>query len=72
MTTHQETAVDRFSNGYNCAQAVLVTFAPDLGIDADLALRLACGFGGGIAAFRADSYAGAVFTEFSCCAGRWI
>ncbi|HPA50334.1 MAG TPA: C-GCAxxG-C-C family protein [Thermoanaerobaculia bacterium] len=49
MTTHQETAVDRFANGYNCAQAVLVAFAPDLGIDADHALRLACGFGGGIA-----------------------
>ena len=32
----------------------------------------AVGFGGGIAAFRADSYAGAVFAELSCCAGRWI
>ncbi len=49
MPTHQDTAIGRFSSGYNCAQAVLFAFAPDLGIDPDLALRLACGFGGGIA-----------------------
>ena len=58
MTTHQDIAVDRFANGYNCAQAVMVAFAPDLGIDADHALRLACGFGGGLA--RRQEVCGAV------------
>lgn len=49
MPTRQEIAIERFASGYNCAQAVLFAFAPDLGIDSDLALRTACGFGGGIA-----------------------
>jgi C_GCAxxG_C_C family probable redox protein len=32
----------------NCAQAVLVSFAEDYGLDKNLALRLAQGFGGGM------------------------
>ena len=34
--------------GYNCAQAVICTLAPQLGIDADAAFRLAEGFGAGM------------------------
>lgn len=58
MVSHQDTAIDRFVSGYNCAQAVLCAFAPDLGLDSDVALRLACGFGGGIA--RRQEVCGAV------------
>ncbi|MBP8303915.1 MAG: C_GCAxxG_C_C family protein [Phycisphaerae bacterium] len=58
MPTHRDTAIDRFTSGYNCAQAVLFAFAPDLGLDPDVALRLACGFGGGIA--RRQEVCGAI------------
>lgn len=58
MPSHQDVAIDRFASGYNCAQAVLFAFAPDLGLDPDVALRLACGFGGGIA--RRQEVCGAV------------
>jgi len=34
--------------GYNCAQSVLGEFADGLGLDLDLADRVACGFGGGM------------------------
>ena len=58
MPTHQDSALDKFASGYNCAQAVLFAFAPELGVDPDTALRLACGFGGGIA--RRQEVCGAV------------
>jgi C_GCAxxG_C_C family probable redox protein len=37
-----------FRGAFNCAQAVFVTFAPELGLERDLALRVAGGLGGGI------------------------
>lgn len=37
-----------FARGCNCAQSVLSTFAPALGLSPDLAMRLACGFGAGM------------------------
>lgn len=43
-----EQAVARFQGGFNCAQAVLSTFAPDLGLAEDLAARVATPFGGGM------------------------
>lgn len=43
-----EVAVEKFLSGYNCAQAVLYAYAPDLGLDAETALKLATGLGGGI------------------------
>ena len=58
MPTRQDLAIDKFASGYNCAQAVLFAFAPDLGLDPDAALRLSCGFGGGIA--RLQEVCGAV------------
>jgi C_GCAxxG_C_C family probable redox protein len=42
-------AAGYFSNHLNCAQSVLATFAPELGLDRDTALRLASGFGSGMA-----------------------
>ena len=49
MKTRREIAVEKFLAGYNCAQAVLYSFCDDLNFDRDTALRLACGFGGGMA-----------------------
>ena len=43
-----EEAVERFKEGFNCAQSTLVTFGPDLDLDRDMALRMASGFGGGM------------------------
>jgi C_GCAxxG_C_C family probable redox protein len=41
-----------FEQGQNCAQATLGAFADELGLDADLALRIAAGLGGGRAGQR--------------------
>lgn len=38
--------------GYNCAQAVLMAFAPELGLDKETAARLASSFGGGMGRLR--------------------
>ncbi len=49
MTTSRvERAVARFEEGFNCSQAVLSACAPVLGLEADLALKVAGGFGGGM------------------------
>ncbi len=40
-------ASELFSNNFNCSQAVLTAFAPDFGLDEQLALRLGTSFGGG-------------------------
>lgn len=43
-----ENAIVNFKEGLNCSQCVLSAFSEDLGLDKDLALKLASGFGGGI------------------------
>jgi C_GCAxxG_C_C family probable redox protein len=48
MKTKSEVAVEKFLSGYNCAQAVLYAYGPDLGLDAETALRVATGLGGGM------------------------
>jgi len=55
--TREEKAVELFSNGYNCAQAVLGAFCEDNGLDINTALKIASGFGGGI---RCGEVCGAV------------
>lgn len=42
-------AVERFAQGYSCAQSVFSVLAEARGLDRDLAYRLAAGFGGGVA-----------------------
>lgn len=37
-----------FTDGKSCSQAVFAAFAPSLGVDVPLALRLASGLGGGM------------------------
>jgi C_GCAxxG_C_C family probable redox protein len=44
-----ESALDNFEQGYNCAQAVLMVFGPELGLTSELCQALAAPFGGGMA-----------------------
>jgi C_GCAxxG_C_C family probable redox protein len=41
-------ANELFNRGYNCAQALLASFGVDLGLNRDMALKIASPFGGGI------------------------
>ncbi len=43
-----ETAVERFNNGHSCSQAVFSALAERLGMDCEMAVRVAAGFGGGM------------------------
>ena len=52
MTKHEALARANFLEGYNCAQAVLLAFAEDAGLEKTTALRLASSFGGGIGGMR--------------------
>ena len=58
MKTRSDIAVEKFLAGYNCAQAVLYPFCEDLGLDKDIALKLACGLGAGMA--RKQEVCGAI------------
>ena len=58
MKTKTDIAVEKFLAGYNCAQSVLYAFCDELGLDKDIALKLACGFGAGMA--RKQEVCGAV------------
>jgi len=48
MTDYIKTAQQLFAEGCNCSQSVFATFATELGIERDAALKLASGFGGGM------------------------
>ena len=43
-----DVAVKLFTDGYNCAQAVLGAFAEDMGLDMSQALKISAPFGGGV------------------------
>jgi len=58
MKTRQEAADATFVEGYNCAQSVLFSFCDDLKLDAETALKVSCGFGGGMG--RVGEVCGAV------------
>ncbi len=49
---HEQQAVQYFLDGYNCAQAVFLAFAPDLGMERAAAARLSSSFGGGMGRLR--------------------
>jgi C_GCAxxG_C_C family probable redox protein len=55
---HENKAVEIFKKGFNCAQSVLYSYAEELHLDPDLALRIANGFGGGMG--RKQEVCGAV------------
>lgn len=44
---HLEKAEEYFCNNFNCSQAVFTTFATEMGLDEEVALRIATQFGGG-------------------------
>ncbi len=48
MKMKTEIAVEKLLSGYNCAQAVLYAYGPDLGLEAERALRIATGLGAGL------------------------
>jgi C_GCAxxG_C_C family probable redox protein len=51
-------AITRFLSGFNCAQSVFAEFGPQMGLTEEQALKLASGFGGGMA--HTGSVCGAV------------
>ena len=68
-----QVAVDKFAEGYNCAQAVAFAFAEECGLSPDQALKAACGFGGGMA--RKQEVCGAVsgaILVLGLCRGRGV
>ena len=48
METRKQIAVEKKQCGFNCAQAVLCTYADIAGIDEETAIRLAAPFGAGM------------------------
>ena len=62
QTSRVEQAVACFQEGFSCSQAVLVTFAPQLGLDRDLALKVSGAFGAGMG--RMGETCGAVTGAF--------
>jgi C_GCAxxG_C_C family probable redox protein len=43
-----EQAVEKFDKGFNCSQAILSSFSEQFGLNEELALKIATGFGGGM------------------------
>ncbi|MBQ7797319.1 MAG: C_GCAxxG_C_C family protein [Lachnospiraceae bacterium] len=50
--THAEKAKAYFEEGYNCAQAVTLAFAGEMGLDVEKAAQMASSFGGGLGRLR--------------------
>lgn len=49
MKSNTDQAIEKFLSGYNCAQSVMFAHSNDVGIDPEFALKVATGFGAGIA-----------------------
>ena len=50
--THAEKAKELFLSGCNCSQSVFCAWADELGFDEKTAMKLSCGFGGGVGRLR--------------------
>ncbi len=48
MSAKSEQASRKFRMGFNCSQAVLSVYAEEFGLCRETALKIACGFGGGM------------------------
>lgn len=48
MSEKVQEAVELFEQGMNCSQAICATYGPQFGLDKNTALKVACGFGGGM------------------------
>lgn len=62
MSTKVQQAVERFRSGFNCSQVVLSAYGEEFGLSRETALRVACGFGGGMG--RMGGTCGAVTGAF--------
>jgi C_GCAxxG_C_C family probable redox protein len=58
----KDLAIACFKSGYNCSQSVISIFGPELGLEAQLAYRVAGAFGGGMG--RRGETCGAVTGAF--------
>ena len=56
--TKAEDAVALFQQGFNCTQSILSVFAPDFGLDQNMARRISQGFGAGMG--RTDNICGSL------------
>ena len=45
---YEDKAAENFEGGYNCSQSVLAAMCEELGLEREMALKAACGFGGGM------------------------
>jgi C_GCAxxG_C_C family probable redox protein len=54
----KEKALELFNGSFNCSQAVFTVFAEEFGLEKEEALKISCGFGGGMA--RMGNTCGAV------------
>ena len=52
MIDHSQRAMELFKQGYNCSQAVFVSFCEDINLDFDTALKLSSSFGAGMGRLR--------------------
>lgn len=52
MSIHGERARNYFLEGYNCAQSVVLAYHEELGLEKELAARMASSFGGGMGRLR--------------------
>ncbi|MHA2282126.1 MAG: C-GCAxxG-C-C family protein, partial [Promethearchaeota archaeon] len=43
-----EKAISYFADGFSCSQSILSAFGTDFGLNTELALKIATGFGGGM------------------------
>lgn len=48
MKSKVNEAIECFSNGFNCSQAILTTYCEQFGLDKETALKLSCGLGAGM------------------------
>jgi len=50
--SRRETAMEYFKNGYNCAQALVMTFQDLIPVEPNLLLKMSSSFGGGMGRLR--------------------
>ena len=74
MQSNAESAVKRFYEGCNCAQAVFVTYCAAFGVSETDALRIATGFGGGMGHLQevCGAVSGAFLSIGACCGMRQV
>lgn len=52
MSKYSDRAVELFTSGCNCSQAVFAAFATDMGLSKEMALSISAGLGGGVGRMR--------------------